>query len=77
MSAAQLRAVAQAVTAQRQSLTAMRAQMDALDQQLAVFERILEPLVEWSSTWARLEEGVSSLVRRDSSGSERRPSGEA
>jgi hypothetical protein len=65
MSAAQLRAVAQAVSAQRQSLTAMRAQLDAFDQQLAVFERILDPLVEWSATWAQLERAVGDFVRRD------------
>ena len=65
MSAAQLRAVAQTVTAQRQSIAAMRAQLDAFDQQMAVFERILGPLVEWSSTWARLEEAVGDFVRRD------------
>ncbi|MFD2090913.1 hypothetical protein [Blastococcus deserti] len=63
MSAAQLRAVAQTVSAQRQSIAAMRAQLDAFDQQLAVFERILDPLVEWSSTWARLEEAVGDFVR--------------
>ena len=77
MSAAQLRAVAEAVRAQRQQLQAMTAQFQAFDQQLAVFEHVLEPIVEWSETWARLEEGVSSLVRRDSSGREQRPSGEA
>ena len=49
--------------AQRQSITAMRAQLDAFDQQLAVFERILDPLVEWSGTWARLEEAVGDFVR--------------
>jgi hypothetical protein len=65
LSAAQLRAIAQTVTAQRQSIAAIRAQLDAFDEQLAVFERILEPLVEWSSTWARLEEAVGDLVRRD------------
>ena len=65
MSAAQLRAIAQTVRAQRQSITAIRAQLDAFDEQLAVFERILGPLVEWSSTWARLEEAVGDLVRRD------------
>ena len=43
----------------------MRAQLDAFDQQLAVFESILEPLVEWSGTWARLEEAVGDFVRRD------------
>ena len=68
MSAAQLRAVAQAVRAQRQSLEAMRAQLEALDQQLAVFERILDPLVEWSATWAHLEKAVGDFVRRDGSG---------
>jgi hypothetical protein len=65
MSAAQLRAVATTVRAQRQSIAAMKAQLDAFDQQLAVFERILDPLVEWSSTWARLEEAVGDFVRRD------------
>jgi hypothetical protein len=41
----------------------MRAQLDAFDQQMAVFERILDPLVEWSATWARLEEAVGDFVR--------------
>ena len=67
MSAAQLKAIAQTVHAQRQSITAIRAQLDAFDEQLSVFERILGPLVEWSSTWARLEEAVGDLVRRDNS----------
>jgi hypothetical protein len=65
LSAAQLRAIAQTVRAQRDSITAMQAQLEAFDQQMAVFERILEPLVEWSSTWARLAEAVGDLVRRD------------
>jgi hypothetical protein len=78
MSAAQLRAINDSVKAQRASLQAMTAQFRAFDEQLAVFERILEPLVEWSSTWARLEEGVASLVRRDGgTGTDRRASGEA
>jgi hypothetical protein len=65
MSAAQLRAVSQAVRAQRASISAIRDQLEAFDQQLAVFERILDPLVEWSATWARLEEAVSDFVRRE------------
>jgi hypothetical protein len=65
MSAAQLRAVAQGVAAQRTQIAAMQAQLEAFDQQLAVFERILGPLVEWSSTWARLEEAVADVVRRE------------
>ena len=65
LSAAQLRAIAQTVRAQRASMAAMRDQLEAFDQQLAVFERILDPLVEWSTTWARLEEAVSDFVRRE------------
>ena len=63
LSAAQLRAVAQTVSAQRQSIGAMKAQLEAFDQQLAVFERILGPLVDWSATWARLEVAVGDFVR--------------
>jgi hypothetical protein len=65
LSAAQLRAVAQTVAAQRRSIAAMAAQLEAFDQQLAVFEQLIDPLVEWSSTWARLEEAVGDFVRRD------------
>jgi hypothetical protein len=64
LSAAQLRAIDRAVRSQRQQIAAMTAQLQAFDEQLAVFERILEPLVEWSATWARLEESVADLVRR-------------
>lgn len=63
MSAAQLRAIDQAVRGQRQLIAGMVAQLQAFDEQLAVFERLLEPLVEWSGTWARLEESVAELVR--------------
>jgi hypothetical protein len=67
MSAAQLRAVATTVSAQRQSIAAMASQLEAFDQQLAVIEKVLAPVVEWSATWARLEEAVGDFVRRDSS----------
>src|SRR3954462_1709618 len=63
LSAAQLRSIAQTVRAQRTSIAAMQAQLDAFDQQMAVFERILGPLVDWSATWARLEEAVGDFVR--------------
>jgi hypothetical protein len=65
LSAAQLRAIAQTVRAQRESIAAMQAQLEAFDQQMAVFERILDPLVEWSGTWAQLEKAVGDFVRRD------------
>lgn len=73
LSAAQLRAIQEAVRAQRRQLEGMRAQLAAFDQQLGVFERILDPLVEWSSTWAKLEEAVGDLVRRDPPSSPERP----
>lgn len=63
MSAAQVSAIARTVRAQRESISAIRAQLDAFDQQLAVFERVLDPLVEWSSTWAQLEKAVADFVR--------------
>ena len=63
LSAAQVSAIAQTVRAQRESISAIRAQLDAFDQQLGVFERILEPLVEWSATWAQLEKAVGDFVR--------------
>ena len=66
MSAAQVSAIAQTVRAQRESITAIRAQLDAFDQQLGVFERILDPLVEWSSSWAQLEKAVGDFVRPSS-----------
>jgi hypothetical protein len=67
LSAAQLRAIAQTVSAQRTSIAAMQAQLEAFDQQMAVFERILDPLVDWSATWARLEEAVGDFVRPNGS----------
>jgi hypothetical protein len=45
----------------------MSSQLEAFDQQLAVVEKVLAPLVEWSATWARLEEAIGDLVRRDGS----------
>ena len=55
------------MSAQRQSIAAMQAQLEAFDQQMAVFERILDPLVDWSATWARLEEAVGDFVRPNGS----------
>jgi hypothetical protein len=63
MSAAQLRAIDSAVKGQRRQIQGMVAQLQAFDEQLAVFERLLDPLVEWSATWARLEGAVADFVR--------------
>jgi hypothetical protein len=73
LSAAQLKAIAQTVRAQRDSIAAMQAQLEAFDQQMAVFERILDPLVEWSSTWAQLEKAVGDFVRPAGNEAAKRP----
>jgi hypothetical protein len=64
MSAAQVRSIASSVTAQRQLIQGLVGQLQAFDEQLAVFERLLEPIVEWSATWARLEESFGDVLRR-------------
>jgi len=73
LSAAELNSIASSVAAQRRSIEALQAQLSAFDQQLAVLERILGPLAEWSRTWAELEERLLSLGR--GSGTEDHPRG--
>jgi hypothetical protein len=62
-SAAQLKSVASGVAAQRQSIKALKTQLTAFDEQLAVLERMLEPLAEWSKTWADLEDRLMNVRR--------------
>jgi hypothetical protein len=50
LSAAQVQAIARGVGAQRTQITAITEQLGTLDAQLAVLERLLEPLVQWCST---------------------------
>jgi hypothetical protein len=64
LSAAQLTSIASSVAAQRRSIQALQAQLTAFDEQLAVLERILGPLAEWSNTWAELEERLLALRPR-------------
>ncbi len=58
LTAAQLAAMSGAIASQRRSIEAMQAQLAAFDQQLAVMEQVLEPLIQWSTTWADLEKKV-------------------
>ena len=59
LSAAQLNSIAAGITAQRRSIDALKTQLTAFDEQLAVLERILEPLAAWGRTWAELEATVT------------------
>jgi hypothetical protein len=62
LSAAQIQTIARGVHAQRTQITAVAEQLPTLDEQLAVLERLLEPLVQWSSTWADLERAFGGLL---------------
>jgi hypothetical protein len=62
LSAAQIQTIARGVNAQRTQITAITEQLGVLDAQLAVLERLLEPLVQWCSTWADLERAVGGLL---------------
>jgi len=63
LSAAQLTAIANGIAAQRRSIDALRAQLSSFDEQLAVLEKLLLPLAQWSSKWAELEAGLLNLGR--------------
>jgi len=70
LSAAQLKSIAASVAAQRQSVDALKTQLSAFDEQLAVFERILQPLAEWSKAWADLEARLLPIRREPKAESE-------
>lgn len=63
LSAAQLNSIADSIAAQRLSIDALKAQLSSFDEQLAVLERVLAPLAEWSSKWAELEDRLLHLGR--------------
>ena len=63
LSAAQLNALATNVDAQRRSIQTLKTDLEAFDRQLAVLARLLGPLVEWSRTWAELEERLTGRWR--------------
>ena len=64
LSAAQLGAISSATAAQRSSIAALQAQLSAFDDQLAVLERILGPLTDWSEKWAELERRATNTRGR-------------
>ena len=68
LTAAQIKSIATAVTAQRRSIEALKTQLTAFDEQLAVLDRILGPLADWSAKWAQVEDRLMNL--RHSSGTD-------
>jgi hypothetical protein len=60
-SATQLESIVASVAAQRRSIGALRTQLADFDGQLAMLERLLEPLAEWSRVWAGLETRLMNM----------------
>jgi hypothetical protein len=63
LSAAQVTSIRDSIAAQRGSIEALQAQLSAFDEQLAVLERVLGPIADWSRTWAELEGRLLNLGR--------------
>ena len=68
LSAAQLASIAESVADQRRSIQALQTQLSAFDEQLAVLEQMLGPLVQWSKAWADLERRMLNLGRGPGTG---------
>jgi len=68
LSAAQMKSIANSITAQRHSIAALSAQLSSFDEQLAVLEQLLGPLTEWSKTWADLEDRLLNMGRKPEAG---------
>jgi hypothetical protein len=63
LSAAQMSSIGESIAAQRRSIEALKAQLSSYDEQLAALEQILGPLLEWSRTWADLEQRLLKMGR--------------
>jgi len=68
LTSGQFNSIASSVAAQRRSIEAMKAQLNSFDEQLAVLERVLGPLAEWSTRWAEFEERLTRLGRGPAAG---------
>lgn len=72
ISAAQMSAIADSISAQRRSIAALQAQLTSFDDQLQVLEQILVPLAQWSRAWADLEQRMLTMGRWPEAGTEGR-----
>ena len=64
LSAAQMASITESIAAQRRSIEAPKTQLSSFDEQLAVLEKLLGPLAQWSRTWADLEQGFLNMGPR-------------
>jgi hypothetical protein len=61
LSAAQIASITDSIAAQRRSIAALKTQLTSFDEQLAVLEKLLGPLAQWSRSWADLEQGFLNM----------------
>lgn len=65
----QLEATAEAMRQRREEIRQLITQLTLFDEQLAVFESSLQPILAWSRTWVRMQENAMDplgLTRRRS-----------
>ena len=68
LSTKQLEAIVNEIRTRREQVQALRAQLQLFDEQLAVLEASLLPLLEWSRTWAGMEQAMLDFWRLPGSG---------
>jgi hypothetical protein len=61
MSARQLQAIVDDITARRSQVRALVTQLETFDEQLGTLETSLRPLLQWLRTWADLEGAVTDF----------------
>jgi hypothetical protein len=68
MPAAQLESIVGEIRERREQLRALQAQMAVFEEQLAMLESSLTPLLEWTRTWAGMEKAMLDFWRLPGSG---------
>ena len=63
-SASQMASITESIAAQRRSIEALKTQLTSYDEQLAMLEKLLGPLAQWSKSWADLEQGFLNMGPR-------------
>ena len=63
MTGEQVQKVLDDLTTRRAQVQALRDSLTTFDEQLALLESNLQPVVEWTRTWAALEKSVSEFWR--------------
>lgn len=65
---AQLESIVSEIHERREQLKALQAQMAVFEEQLAMLESSLTPLLEWTQTWAGMEKAMLDFWRLPGTG---------